>query len=250
MFLLTKFRAIDNIANLRKINIRSYLRNGKLVRTSVRNIKKVETNLVSKVTNTKQLNYYNTEYRNKLTNLGKSEISNWSNMLKNNVSKTTDWDDSVSVLDYIKEDIKDNPNSFRSVIHEGKTMSMMTVEPDKINKCLKINNLLSNPERLVTKSSSGAGIVSIIHAVEESIDLGYNGKLKLTSLPKASRFYEKLGFERIGSEFSFQYVLNAEKAQQLIDNHLNSLSSFSNSDYKDAVELDKTITAFAIKKLS
>jgi len=264
MFVLSKvscFKLLNVNALKKSINIRSYLRKGKLVTSSIRKIKTAnKSKLLTPVNKSKlltpvkkrKLDYFNTEYKSKLTATGKEDINNWGKTLNNMNNKTTDWDDSVSVLDYIKEDIKKNPNSFRAVSHENKVMSMMTVEEDKINKCLKVRNLLSNPERLTNNNSSGAGITSIVHLIEESINLGYNGKLKLTSLPKATTFYEKLGFKRVGSEFHFQYELDSIKAQTLMDNHLNSVFSVNElnsfSKYGEAVELEKGIVAFAITK--
>ena len=263
MFLLTTFKL--SIADLKKIPIKSYIRKGKLVRSSNRSIKKLTKQLDNSKLSAKslqpvkefRLNYFNTEYNNRLSSLQKEEVKSWSKKLNNMNTKQlkdlTDWDDSKSVLEFIEEDIKKNPSSFRSISHEGKMMAMATVEEDKINKCLKVKNLLSNPDRLEGAKQSGAGLTSIIHMIEESVSLGYEGKLKLTALPKASKFYEKLGFKRVGSEYSFQYLLDKDNAQYLMDNHFNSsFSKNSNKDnnIKEAMKLEENIIAFAINKNS
>lgn len=252
-----------SIADLKKIPIKSYIRKGKLVRSSNRSIKKLtkplntnNTKLLQPVKKANNLNYFNTEYSNRLSTINKEEVKNWSKKLNNMNTKSikdiTDWDDSKSVMEFIEEDIKKNPNSFRSISHEGKIMAMATVEEDKINKCLKVRNLLSNPDRLDGVKQSGAGLTSIIHMIEESVNLGYEGKLKLTALPKASKFYEKLGFRRVGSEYSFQYLLDKDAADYLMNHHLSSnfsKNSNKDSDIKEAMRLEENIIAFAISKL-
>lgn len=239
---ITEFKlALDD---LRKIAVKSYIRKGKLVRHSNRLVRK------RLVTKTKSLNYFNTEYNKRLAIVQKEEISNWTKKLNNINTKTmadiTDWDDSRTVLEYIQEDIKKYPNSFRSVSHEGKVMAMATVNEDKTNKCLKVRNLLSNPDRLENNNIKGAGVMSIIHMIEESIELGYEGRLRLTALPKASKFYEKLGFKSKGSKYSFQYELDKDTAQSLIDNHMSNFSNSSN--IKEALKLEENIYVFAINK--
>ena len=255
MYLLTTFKL--SLLDLKKIPIKSYIRKGKLVRSSNRSIKKLTKPLNTNNTKTLKpvkefrLNYFNTEYNNRLSTINKEEVKNWSKKLNNMNTKQlkdlTDWDDSRSVLEFIEEDIKNNPSSFRSISHKGKTVAMATVEEDKINKCLKVKNLLSNPDRLDGAKQSGAGLTSIIHMIEESLSLGYEGKLKLTALPKASKFYEKLGFKRVGSEYSFQYLLDKDNAQFLLDNHFNSnFSKNNNINIKKAMKLEENIIAFAI----
>lgn len=245
MYLLTTFKiAIDQ---LRKIAVKSYIRKGKVVRYSNRLIRKRK---LTKTTKAVKLNYFNTEYNNRLAIVQKEEINNWTKKLNNiNIKKMTDitdWDDSRTVLEYIQEDIKKYPNSFRSVSHEGKIMSMATVNEDKTTKCLNVRNLLSNPDRLENNNIKGAGVMSIIHMIEESMELGYEGRLKLTALPKASKFYEKLGFKRKGSKYNFQYELDKDTAQSLIDNHMSNFSSSSN--IKEALKLEEDIYVFAINK--
>lgn len=243
---ITEFKLAFN--DLRKIAVQSYIRNGKLVRNSNRLIKK---KLLTKLnTKTKSLNYFNTNYNKRLAAIQKEEISNWSKKLNNmNIKQLpdiTDWDDSRTVLEYIQEDIKKYPNSFRSISHEGKVVAMATVSEDKTDKCLKVRNLLSNPDRLENNNIKGAGVMSIIHMIEESIELGYEGRLRLTALPKASKFYEKLGFKLKGSKYNFQYELDKDTAQSLIDNHMSNFSSSSN--IKEALKLEKYIYVFAINK--
>lgn len=253
MYLLTTFKL--SVLDLKKIPIKSYIRKGKLVRSSNRSIKKLtkplNTKVLKPVTKEFKLNYFNTEYNNRLSAINKEEVKSWSKRINNMNTKQlkdiTDWDDSKSVMEFIEEDIKNNPSSFRSISHEGKMMAMATVEEDKINKCLKVRNLLSNPDRLEGAKQSGAGLSSIIHMIEESVSLGYEGKLKLTALPKASKFYEKLGFKRVGSEYSYQYMLEKDAADYLMNHHLSSNFS-KNSNIKEAMKLEENIIAFAINK--
>jgi hypothetical protein len=72
---------------------------------------------------------------------------------------------------------------------------MATVYNDSKNKAIYIENLVANPNKLTNANEySGAGTTALLHLIEESINEGYGGKLRLTALPNAVSFYRKLGF--------------------------------------------------------
>ena len=110
------------------------------------------------------------------------------------------------------------------VIHEklktkdGSTIGTLrtTIYADDKNPNIHIDHVAGARE--YGTNYEGAGTILIGHAVQESFDKGFNGRVELTSYPEAEGFYEKLGFKQSGVGYKGykQYVIEGDSAKKLL----------------------------------
>ena len=111
------------------------------------------------------------------------------------------------------------------VIHEklktkdGSTIGTLrtTIYADDKNPNIHIDHVAGARE--YGTNYEGAGTILIGHAVQESFDKGFNGRVELTSYPEAEGFYEKLGFKQSGVGYKGykQYVIEGDSAKKLLN---------------------------------
>jgi hypothetical protein len=266
---------VDRVPGLRHIKVNSYFREGRIVRSSMRGLKpgkrivlkanKIKTISTTKIVKPKRIkppkvfNYLSVQYNNRYNFNAKEELVTWSNTINNMKPakpQLTEWDDTRSIINYINDTVAKQPNKFRSVSVNGTTGAMATISKDVKNKAIYVENLVANPNKFNNPHDySGAGTTLLLHLIEESIDAGYGGKLTLSSLPNAVKFYRTLGFRPVSNPLNFSYELSPQAAQKLIDDNLSlfsgskkkSTAEFSVNLITQAMDLEENIVAFAIK---
>lgn len=270
-------RKVESVPGLKHIKVNSYFREGRIVRSSMRGLKpgkKIKPGSIKLIKNKpdidsqviqpkrikppKAFNYLNSEYNSRFNYSAKEELSTWSKLIDNmkpTKQQIEDWDDAKSIISYIEEEVRKSPTKFRSVSVNGKVGAMATITKDIKNKALYVENLVANPNKLNSSSEyGGAGTTLLLNLIEESYKLGYEGKITLSSLPGAVKFYRKLGFTPVGHPMNFKFELSPQAAQKLINDNLSLFSTNNTVEFSatnlvlQAMELEEHIIAFAIQQ--
>lgn len=108
----------------------------------------------------------------------------------------TEFGDSIAKLVDLREKALTEPNTFRGVRDkQGRLQAGAIVEPEI--DYLSVDNFTSAPWNVLRnqpESLKGAGTLLMEELVKESIDLDFEGRLKLYPIPRAVPFYQRVGF--------------------------------------------------------
>lgn len=93
----------------------------------------------------------------------------------------------------------------------------------------------------------GAGRAAIVRAIEESVQLGNGGRLRLTPLSGARGFYERLGFTPIVNDYGIEYLeLAPDVAQGLLSTYRGQIEFMEKSqEERELDELEFELTPLA-----
>lgn len=136
------------------------------------------------------------------------DIVYWENKVNNYVEEIfnndiervygTQFGDNLSIIIELAENVTTEPESFRGVRDQvGRLQAAAIVH--QVNGYLEVDFMATAPWNILQNQSEsvrGAGTALMEELVKESSGLGFGGRLKLYTIPRARQFYEKIGLEQ------------------------------------------------------
>lgn len=126
--------------------------------------------------------------------------------------------DNISKTAYITERIVMEPDTFRGVRDVFRRLQAGAIVEEE-NDCLYIDAFSSAPWNVLKnqpETLKGAGTSLMEELVRESIDLRFEGRLKLLAISRARSFYIKIGFTE-NEEGLGELELTPEAAERFLE---------------------------------
>jgi hypothetical protein len=130
----------------------------------------------------------------------------------------TEFGDNLAIIADITENVRTDPNSFRGLQDLKGLLQVSAIVARGID-CLEIELMATAPWNILKnqpETLKGAGTRLIIELVNESIQLGFAGKLQLYAIPRARQFYQNLGFEQT---LELDWILSSIAAYNLLEKY-------------------------------
>lgn len=129
----------------------------------------------------------------------------------------TEFGDAISKIAYLTEKVLTEPDTFRGVMDvQGRVQAGASVEPEIDH--LFIDAFTNAPWNVIKNQAEtlkGAATSLMEELVNESKSLGFLGRLKLYSIPRAKQFYIDIGF--IETDLPREMDLTPEAAEAFLD---------------------------------
>ena len=128
----------------------------------------------------------------------------------------TRFGDNLAIISDIAENATTQPETFRGVCdREGRLQAAAIVH--QRSDYLEVDLIATAPWNVLQnqpESVKGAGTALMEELAKESIDLGFGGRLKLYTIPRAKQFYEKIG---LGETDEGDWELTPQAAQRFLE---------------------------------
>lgn len=109
----------------------------------------------------------------------------------------TQFSDNLAIIADLAENATAAPKTFRGIRDQvGRLQAAAIVR--QVSNYLEVDFMATAPWNILQnqpESVKGAGTTLMEELVKESFSLGFGGRLKLYSIPRAKQFYEKIGLE-------------------------------------------------------
>lgn len=110
----------------------------------------------------------------------------------------TRFGDNIAKVTYIAERVVMEPNAFRGVRDVQNRLQAGAIVEEEID-CLYVDAFASAPWNILgnqPETIRGAGTTLMEELVKESLDLGFEGRVKLFAIERALSFYTRIGFTK------------------------------------------------------
>ncbi|MBW4668166.1 MAG: hypothetical protein KME60_12280 [Cyanomargarita calcarea GSE-NOS-MK-12-04C] len=133
-------------------------------------------------------------------------------------TRRTQFGDCISKVGYLIERVFEEPENFRGVKDVNDKLQAAAMVEDYFD-CLYIDTLTNAPWNVIDnqpETVKGAATTLIEELVRESLQLGYNGRLRVITIERAKPFYSRIGFID-DEDGSFVMELTPQAAESFLD---------------------------------